>query len=456
MLVQVFSFLICVFCVRLMLGRCKQLALPAQIGPHAILSIGFGAAALSAFSPPAFAAEWFMTPGLRLGYEQNDNIRMTLQPHETVHGSIISPKLDLGVESEIWGVTGTAQIVRRRYSGDEFLDKDDEKFRFASHYRTERSNFALSASRVNDAVISTEELDDPDLGLVTAQKSRRTENIQPVWKWSITERASMQLGYTLSDVSYTDGESVGIFDYQWHTATATWSYLLSPRSQFFFTTGYSRYRAPETDIQSQTIIEFMGLSFLGDSTITDIDSRTPSYKAGMSYNFSETMEGTFMLGRRKTESERAVTDCITSTTICSSYLQTTRNSGTTFSGNLTKNFEKLSIKANASRELTASGAGTEYETDLLSVQFEYPFTARLRGELTSIGRKLRGISDVTSSDRKHYSVQPSLHWRWTRDANLSLAYRYSHLDREVEDQAVQSRALYISLGYVWPKLSVSR
>jgi hypothetical protein len=252
-----------------------------------------------------------------------------------------------------------------------------------------------------------------------------------------------------------------LFDYQNHATTATWSYLLSPLSQFFLTANYSRYRVPDMSIQSQTIDG----DFLIVSTISAVDSSTPSISAGFNHTFSATMQGTLMLGRRKTSSERAVTDCRFLFGIffggCISDSRVTHDTGTTFSGNLNKKFEKLNVAANVSRGLAVSGVGTETEADSLSIRLEYPYTARLKGTFTvssSESRLITNVAGATSAatNIKQYSIRPALNWQWTREASLGAAYQYRHIKRESEDQATQSRAIYLSLIYTWTKLSISR
>ncbi|BAV33928.1 hypothetical protein SCL_1623 [Sulfuricaulis limicola] len=430
-----------------------------QIIMRAIIATSLGILATPVLFPPAYAEEWFMAPLLRLSYEQNDNYRLTLQPHNTVQGTIIAPRLDMGVRSEVWDITGSAEVARARYSGEPGLDRDFQTFRLASLFRTERSNFTINASRVNDASISGDQ-QDSDLGLATTQKSRRTENIQPVWSWIITERAQLQLGYQFSKVSYVDGESVGLYNYQSRAATATLSYLVSPLTKLFFTANYSKYRVPDANYINS--IAFDG-ALTVVSTVTDVESRTPAFRMGVNHNFSETMQGTLAFGRRKTETERITSDCLyvfNSLLGCFPGKLAADNTGTIFSGDLTKKYEKLNITASASRDLAASGSATQVDTDTLYVQLGYPFASRFQGILTATGVNARSISDTTATatdtNRRYYSIEPKLVWQWTRDADLDLTYRYFHLKRENEAQAVQARVVSLTLNYTWPRFSVSR
>ena len=61
------------------------------------------------------SAEWAARPSIRTGLEYNDNPQLTIQPHDSVHGYTIAPKLDLSVNSEIWQIMGSMEASRKRY-----------------------------------------------------------------------------------------------------------------------------------------------------------------------------------------------------------------------------------------------------------------------------------------------------------------------------------------------------
>src|SRR4030065_2549193 len=84
------------------------------------------------------AAEWSMEPSVRVASKYNDNIRMTAQPHNNVHGFTTAPKLDLGVRSDIWQINGSAEYERKNYSGEEGLDTNNKYLSLSSSYRAER------------------------------------------------------------------------------------------------------------------------------------------------------------------------------------------------------------------------------------------------------------------------------------------------------------------------------
>lgn len=423
---------------------------------HIILAVS-GVVPALVLLQPAMAEEWTITPALKVSYEQNDNIRMTRLPHNTIYGSIIAPSLDMGVQSDMWGITGTVEARRKRYSGEDGLDQDNEALRLGSQYKTERNTFSLSASQVNDTTLPDEPAD-PDLGLTTVQKSRRTENVQPMWTWLITERSQMQLSYLLSEVSYGEGQSASLSDYQWRSAMATWSYSVTPQSQVSVSAGYTKYHAPETNILSRVFLGF----YQSDSTAFSVESKTPSYNVGIKHIFSETMQGALAIGRRKTSTDQDRQTCVYLLLVnlqgCFFSQISTEDTGTTFSGDLKKEFDQFDVAINASRNIAASGAGSEIERDLWTIRFDWPVRERLNGLLIVNGTKSRQLSEFSSATTniEQYSIQPSLHWQWTQELDVKLSYRYTHLKREVEDHAVQSRSIYLTLAYTWRGLSISR
>lgn len=458
--------LFCISSMYLMFRMRRQAASSIKCFVHIVLAVS-GAVPALVLLQPAMAEEWTITPSLRVNLEQNDNIRMTRLPHDTVHGMTVAPRLDMGVRSEVWGVTGTAEAWRKRYSGEGGLDQNNETFRLTSYYKAERNTFSLGASRVNDTTLP-EEPDDPDRGLVTVQRTRRTENIQPAWTWLVTERSQMQLSYLLSEVSYGDGPSAGLSNYQWWSATATWSYSVTPKSQVSVSAGYTKYRSPDTNILSRVfILADQGL-YRVDSTIFSVESETPSYNVGIKHAFSETMRGAVTLGRRKTSTERQAESCYYFTNLvlgipeilekCSFGPISTEDTGVTFSGDLKKEFDQFDVAINASRNIAASGAGSEIEKDLWAIRLDWPVTERLKGLLIVNGTESRQLSEFASgtTNIKRYSLQPALNWRWMPEFDVNLSFRYTHLKRKLEDDAVRSRAIYLTLTYTWLGLSVSR
>lgn len=386
----------------------------------------------------AKAAEWAAEPSLRTGLEYNDNPQLTTQPHDSVHGYSISPKLNLSVSSEIWQVAGGMAFARKRYPGNSNLDRDDQRYSLATSYRTERSSWELTGSRSETSTIA-EEQTVPNTGLVEVPVIYDSHRISPLWTWSMSELTQLQLAYSVSDFSYVNGESSGLYDYSARTATAQLSSHLDFKDRFFFIVGYSSFNVPATTFNSQSA----------------------NYQAGITRGFSRTMKGTLIAGVRKTSDEQDVTVCTLSFgSLCLQTERVTQSSDQTssvYSGNLEKKYETLQLNLSASRSYDPSGSGTIVLTDTQNASLTKRFTSRLRGEISASNYNISPQTvDIAGVKRHFYSFETDLFWHWTRELGVSFHYRYSHVRRETQDQAAESNAVYLSIGYQWPKMAFSR
>src|SRR3990172_8063797 len=224
------------------------------------------------------AAEWTVEPSALFGFVYNDNVNLTTQPHSSVNSNVITPRLDLGVHTQAWQITGSAEASRRRYSGESGQDRDDNAFRLSSAYQSNRNVWQLNASSTRDSPIADEQTSS-DTGAVQTPKIRETHGFSPSWTRMLTERTRLQLMYQLNDTSYVNGQSVGLYDYRYRTASATLSNQLSTLSQVFVTGGYSAFHTP----------------------VTGNESTTRSFQVGITQNFSESTQGTLAAGARRTE-----------------------------------------------------------------------------------------------------------------------------------------------------------
>jgi hypothetical protein len=241
----------------------------------------FVAACLSAtLSMPLVsgAAEWTIEPSALFSLVYNDNINLTTQPHNSVNGNVITPRLDLGMHTQAWQVTGSAEASRIRYSGESDQDRDDNAFSLSSAYQSERNIWQLNANSTRDSP-SSDALASSDTGAVQTLKIRESHGLSPSWTRLLTERTRLQLMYQLNDTSYVNGESVGLYDYRYTTASATVSNQLSKLSQVFVTGAYSSFHTPATGNESTT----------------------RSFQVGITQNFSESTQGTLAAGARRTE-----------------------------------------------------------------------------------------------------------------------------------------------------------
>lgn len=391
------------------------------------------------------AAEWTAEPSVTARYEYNDNINLSIHPVSSVRGSLITPSLDLGVNTPIWQLSGGVSATQRRYSGQEGLDSDDSTSRMSALYRTERNTWQLTASRSQYSLLSSD-LISTDTGALQFQRQTLTENVTPSWTWMYSETTQLQLMYLLSKVSYGSSQSVGLFDYEYQSATATVTHRLSERDSVFVTGGYSIYQVPFTDFQSNT----------------------GNVQIGGTRNFSESMSGTLQAGLRNTESiskgPRFVRFSTNTTStgfidIPTGETQEVRsqNIASVFSGNIEKKFYNTNIRAAVSRALSPSGSGGQTEEDSANLAVSRNITERVSGYLNLNYSKTRGTEgNISNNNRTYYSIQPGATWQLSREWDAGLNYRFARAKRDYETESAHSNSVVLMLSYRPLKMSISR
>jgi hypothetical protein len=365
-----------------------------------------------------------------------------------VRGSFITPSLDLGVNTPIWQLKGGVSATQRRYSGQAGLDRDDNTSRLSAMYRAERNTWGLSASRSLDSLLSTD-LITPDTGVAQAQRQTDTRNVTPSWTWMYSERTMLQVMYQLTDVSYEQTQSAGLYDYEYQTATVTLSNQLSERNQVFVTGGYSTFHVPNTGF----------------------DSDTRSFQVGASRIFSPTTQGTLQAGLRNTESfTRGGNPIFTrfTTIIDGEFVEVlvptgvtqdsrSENTSSVFSGSLERKFEKSIARLAVNRALSPSGTGGQTEQDRVSFNLNNPLSPRLTLSVNANWQKSRAFEgNISNSDITYYNFSPGIVWQWSRDWRVGMDYRYTQANREHEDTAADSHSVGLALTYRPLKMSISR
>lgn len=389
------------------------------------------------------AAEWSVSPSIRARGDYDDNIYLSIHPVDSVTSTWVVPKLDFGIASEIWKVYGGAELAARRFRGHEELDSDSQAYRLGYSYMTERSILDLSAKSSKVSYLAGPKIS-PDIGLFTQNTNTDTKIFSPSWTWSMTELTRLQITYSKSDVSYVNGQSVGLYDYGYSSLSVTISNQFDTDTQIFLLPGYSTYRVPATSTES----------------------KTTSYQVGITRTFSETMNGTLSLGGRRTSGEYQALVCKVyfGPTCLQSGLDTVsgQDSGSTYNANLEKKFELVHITAAASRSFNPSGSGQQVIIDSVTFNLSRPFTEKMTGSLDADGYnynyRISSSTNVpsTAQDYKIYQIAPHLRWQMAPEWNLEGGYRYTYIRRENEPTYATSNVIYLTLAYYPQKMSISR
>lgn len=444
---------------------------------HIILRTTVCMAPMLIVSQAVVAAEWFMEPSIRAGYEYNDNARLTLQPHDSVNGYMVGPKLGVGASSGNWRINGSAAYTRRTYNGAGDLDRNDQYYTLGGVLGGERSIWRLDGSLSRSSIL-TDRLFSPNTGLVQVNTIQDIRNISPSWTWSIDERKQLQLTYNYNDVSFVNGSSVGLSDYSSRGVTAQLMNQLDPLNQVFISVGYSTSRTPHIFLATASdTISIISAAL--EPKATESESHSTVYQGGITHAFSETSNGTLAVGLWNTSSKRTIQTCEQPNPFyipslggdpsfyplfgdpCLKSSDSTLNSkqqSSVFNASLQKQFESTKLDLGLNRSFYPSGTGDQVRTDSVNFTISRSISARLTASLAANTYKVRGTqsSFVVVDDRSLYQIEPKLHWAWTEELDIDASYRYMRLKRITESKAATSNSAYVTLTYAWPKMSFSR
>lgn len=411
-------------------------------GKIALFAI-FNACAAISFWQSVNAAEWSVSPSVRLSREYSDNLQLTALPHTSVTGSMVSPKLYFTADFDIWRLTGGMEAVQKRYSGNDDVDRDDRFYNLGGSYKTERSTWQLTGVFSKNSVLANEQIS-ADTGAVQTQKIYDTHTISPSWTWAMDELTQLQLAYTNTTVSYVNGVNVRLNDYSTHSTSFQLTKQLSPQNKIFTSAGYTIFNVP----------------------LTTFNSKSATYQVGAIRNFSETMQGTISAGTRKTSSEQNIYEYGSGTLLCPlgsifvfCHVKTifSKDSSYVYNANLEKKYEATRLTLSLSRAFDPSGLGGHVQTDSQNMTLSRQFSSRLIGSFSANNYNYKSETGTLSGVNRHlYIIQPNIRWLWTPELSADLRYQYAHVKRAEEDQPVAAKSVYLTLMYVWPKISFSR
>ncbi len=386
---------------------------------------------IMSFSHTLPAAEWSLQPSLSLKAEYNDNIRLTTGPHDSVTGRTVSPQINFGRATETSQVNLRMLLNFTSYSGDEVNDLDEQILVLSSRFRTtERTTWRLDGRYRRDNLFRTIDIDseeetgegdDTDIGLVDVKVRRNRLTLRPSWTHQLTERSSLRLGYRLTDVSYSEAAGTGLVDYERHLVESIFSHKITVKDDFTVTGSVSRYRAPDTDTET-------------DNT---------QILVGIRHAFSETAQGRLSAGFRETVETRGTAD--------------DRSSGVVWEAGLRQRSELTTLDGVFRRSVSPSGAGSSVESNQLRVKLRRKVSPKLSFLLRAKFFRNKALEGSTTGvNRRYYVIEPGLRWRWTREWFIYGSYRYRRQKYDDQAEAAKSNAVLLGVAYRWPKLGVSR
>jgi len=365
------------------------------------------------FPLSAAALEWEVGPSVGVRGEYNDNVRLTTADHDAVWSYTASPRLKVNALDESGGLKGDVRFEPVRYPSDDELDSNNWFIKLDSFFQSEFSQWGLGAGFTQDSTIQSELL---DTGVTDVSKTRTQKSIAPSWQRTLSEYTALELGYDYAEVSYEDAETIGLFDYDIGTFSATVSRLLTAFDYLNATLYYTAFDAP--DAQSE----------FDDKGI----------KLGFSHVYSDYYQFDVTVGARRTKYDNLARENESS-------------SGFVGEASLSRQFELGSVRGSIGRRIDPSGSGYLQQRDSFILILTQKFTPLLNGSLNASANRNKSLQkDDTTLDRTYYIFVPRLTWRLTKNWSSSLFYRYIYSKYDNASEEAQANVVGAAALYRWP------
>lgn len=359
------------------------------------------------------AAEWVLAPDVELTGTYNDNILLTVEPVNSVYGAILDLSAHLNVRTERSELKFTPLFRFNRYWGEEGLDSDDQFFYLAmSHAVSERADIALDTSFVRNTTLNSELL---DIGRVIAGVRREKFEITPSADYRFSEKNSVQLDYTYSNINYdADPVTTGLFDYEYQIGEAAAIRRFSERDEASVGAFISRFDAPDV----KNVTNSVGL------------------QGGYAREFSPTLSGSVAFGIAASEVEI-------------SNFGNKRDSRITdpiWDLRINKRFERMAFEGRLRRYLRPTGSGALVRRDQLDLTLTRRFSPRTDGDVTFTAFRNSPLNIDDSGSRDVLRIFLRLSHHFSKDWKLSGEYRFFMSDTSRSDPAYMN-AIFINLTY---------
>jgi len=368
----------------------------------------------------SFAAEWTIdiegTP--EFGYNDNVTLRENKEDSFTFK---IKPTLVLG--RAVDDMTSSVQLgyALERYSSISRLDSENPFILFRNNYSTERANFGLNASFVEDSTRNEAEDDNGDFA---SSATSRTRSISPSISYQVTEIDSIQSNFTYSEKEYS---SPDFDDNQTKSLTLGWTRQFTER----FTAGVN------TTVSNYKI----------DGLTSSSDDDNYNLATFLSYQLTETWSISGDIGFRRLETERKFNT--------GNVLKDT-NSGSSFSISSAYAQEKDDIDVKYYKELSPSSSGNVNEQEGISLNWSRELTELITANLRASYKETRtASSQLDDEKRENINLSPSLTWKLDSNLGLNIGYVFKQQKRD-EMRDVESNSVMVSVTYDWDGYRISR
>ena len=367
----------------------------------------------------------------RAGYY--DNLFLVEGSSEGVSSLTITPSLTGLIRDENWETRLSARLNLNKYSG-ETLDSNDQFFSLSGNYQSQRNIFSLS---IGHSLVSNLNSATEDIGIARKQIERKTQTVSPSYTRLLTERASLSVSLTYSDVGFLNSESTSFTPYVTQSGSVSLQYRLSLLGSVSFT-----FQTIDYESKDQQVTYLLFIS-----------------NVGVVHSFSETLSINFQIGVSRQNTTSQLTQIIDffGNTIEARQEIDAENRGLVLNAGVTKSLETGSVNGTISRNNTTNSFGGLDETDSIVFSYEDKLSTIWSYDISSSFSSITSISSGSSTiDRDIFTLQ--IESRYSLAHNWSAKASYRYLLRRFKsdtsnDRAPHSNAIFIGVSYNFPPIS---
>ncbi|MFC1589243.1 hypothetical protein ACFL3P_03120 [Pseudomonadota bacterium] len=373
----------------------------------------------------AKASDFLLESEINARLTYDDNVNFPVADGESSSIYMVTPKMKLNYLSDSWETAMNASITGTTYSA-QYQDQIDSHLDLETSYKDNRSIYSIMAGYDK---FSNRAADENIIGLTAEQTDTRKFTIAPEYTHLLTERLSLSLAYSYSDVTYSP--NLGSFlPYETQSAIGEMVYKLSQKSDLSLVLSAMDYTS-ENDI-----VEFQLLSS----------------KAGIVHNFSEMIVGQFFAGvnTRDITTRSSQNFVFFGSTVTGTQAVETSGTGSIFEAGVDAKW----IELNASRNVAPNYTGGIEQVDKVSAKLRMQVTP-LIGLVLSLKRtEIDELNDnVIDHSRLITTVIPAINFSLTRDLSLRAEYISTEQKYDSLVQGVSKKSRFaINLKYNFPSI----
>jgi hypothetical protein len=404
------------------------------------------------------AVEWVLEPGVGGRVEYTDNMFLSNQNKRSGYIATIGPGLRATRATEVSSFTMNGGLGYSYNSETNPKSYSVWSLGGNGRYRTERTTFATDFSLVRDSTLASELL---RTGIVQERVQRNYYALTGSAVRTLTERWSANVGANASASRYDETGNNGLSDNNTYSGNAGLSYAYSSQTSINFGGAYTKFEATTFNNENRVTSGNVGISHIYSERLRfnlgvgvyQADSKINTLFACLLPQLVQSGGGV-QLGFRQFSPAECQSLGVPLTQV--SAARDTSSTGRLFDGTVTWQFSPRSTLTGYARQaFNPSGLGALVRTTAYGTNLTHQFSERLRGQFDLAAARSDTVGVSTVAGGTFYTALAGLNYRFYREWFLDGGYRHTMVDFKTGPR-VSANAVFVSVRYEWPRISVSR